>query len=78
MDQVYAVIRGDQETRQRMEWEPQWFLDKSVTSEPDSNWSDAYESVPEETVSRGADVITSHFLYKLKKEENGKKRLKVR
>lgn len=75
---IYEVIGSDQVTRKRMECAPQWILDKAVRSELEVNWKDAYVPIIESDVPRKANVITSHFVFKIKKEEGGKMRLKAR
>lgn len=65
-------------TRKKMECAPQWLLNNAVEKELSSNWADAYESIQENTVPHDAKIISSHFVYKIKQEENGKKRLKAR
>lgn len=65
-------------TRKKMECAPQWLIDKDVQKELRSNWDDAYIAVQEEAVPIGANLISSHFGYKVKQEENGRKRLKAR
>lgn len=61
-----------------MELAPRWVVDKSVKDELETNWSDAYIEVEETEVSRHANVITEHFVHKMKVEEGDKKRLKAR
>lgn len=78
LSQMYSVVGSEQVTRRRMECAPQWILDKSVKTELDSNWSEAYVAVQEDSVPINANIISSHFVYKVKNEENGKKRLKAR
>lgn len=53
-------------------------IDKSVENELKSNWDGAYVSFQKGSVSRHANVISSHFVYKIKRKENEKKRLKAR
>lgn len=78
LEQVYKVVCSEQVTRKRMECTPQWVLDKSLKTELDDNWAEAYIPVNYQDVSRGANVISSHFFYNVKQEEVDTKRLKAR
>lgn len=75
---VYKAIGSGQVTRKSMECAPAWLVKKAVDEEINSNWSEAYEEVTEASVPMNSNVLDSHFVYKIKIEEAGKKRLKAR
>lgn len=78
LNEVYAVVGSDQVTRRHMECAPQWLVDKAVKAELDENWSDSYISVHEKKVAWNENIISAHFVYKVKTEEKGVRRLKAR
>ena len=78
LDDLYGILGSEQVTRRKMECAPPWIVEKAVTAEYTSNWADAYIEVKDEDVRKGANVIGSHIVYKVKVEENGRKRLKAR
>lgn len=78
LEQVYVATDGKQVSRKQMECAPQWLLDKSVKNELDANWKGSYIEVNENNVAPDANVISAHFVYKVKVEEKDKKRLKAR
>ena len=49
-----------------------------METEHESNWKDAYTEVLDRNISRNANVISSHVVYKLKTDEIGTRRLKAR
>ena len=78
LEQLYQATGGDQVTRSNLENAPPWLVQKALGEEIDIAWKGAYEEVPESEVPMGANVITSHVVYKVKNEEGGRKRLKAR
>lgn len=53
-------------------------MDEAFNSEFQNNWVDAFVEVPERSVPRDANVITSHVVYKIKTDETGSRKLKAR
>ena len=51
---------------------------EGVKMEIETNWGNAYVEMKEHDVSKHANVIGLHVVYKVKVEENGVKRLKAR
>lgn len=78
LQEIHKVTGGAQVSRKKMDCAPQWVLDKAVAEELDKAWKDAYVEVPEQTVPRNANIITSHIVYKVKREEKGHMRMKAR
>ena len=78
LDDIYGILGSEQVTRRKLECAPPWVVEKAVKSEYNSNWADAYVEVKEVDVPKGANVIGSHIVYKVKVEENNRKRLKAR
>lgn len=49
-----------------------------MKTEVESNWSKAYTTEREEDASCKENIISSHFVFKVKKEEDGSRRFKAR
>lgn len=78
LDDIHGILGSEQVTRRKIEGAPPWVIQKAVKTEYDSNWADAYVEVKDRDVPKGANVIGSHIVYKVKVEENNRKRLKAR
>lgn len=78
LDALYRIVGGKQMTRSKMGCAPAWILDKALQEELDSNWADTHDVVDERDVPANANVIPSHVVYRVKTEENSKRRLKAR
>lgn len=78
LDKLYKAIGSEQVSYGKMSLAPAWLIEKAVREELTSNWNDAYVEVPEASVTSDANVVTSHFVFKIKVEEHGRKRLKAR
>ena len=78
LDRIHEVIGSKQVTATQLTFAPRFILEEALKSEHDSNWTDAYEEVPDHDVPRSANVITSHVVYKLKTDESGDRKLKAR
>lgn len=69
---------NEQVTRRRIEGMPSWVAEKSVRTEHDDNWMDAYDPGREDMVPMDANVISSHVVYKVKKDGDSSLTLKAR
>lgn len=78
LDEIHEVVGSKQVTRTHLTFAPPWILQEALKAEHDSNWADAYEVMQENSVPRNANVISSHVVYKLKTEEDGKRKMKAR
>lgn len=78
LEEIHDVIGSKQVTASRLTFAPPWILQEALKREHDSNWQGAYVEVREKDVCRGANVISSHVVYKLKTEENGSRMMKAR
>lgn len=70
---MYGVIAGEQVTKRKIECAPPWLIDRAIDEEVNTKWEGSHECVKESEVSRREKVIDSHFVYKVKIEEAGKK-----
>ena len=64
--------------KRNLNFAPSWIVEEVFQTELQFNWHEAFETVNEETVSRSANVISSHVIYSIKCQENGAKTLKAR
>ena len=78
LDEIYKIHGFHQVSRGKLDFSPPWLLEQSFKKEHNSNWNDAYEEVAERNIPLDANVITSHVVYKLKSDEEGRKVLKAR
>lgn len=65
-------------TRKYIEFAPFPVLNRAVRKALDNNWASAHVVLQKNDVKRGSSVISSHFVYKLKRKENDKLRLEER
>lgn len=75
---IHAAIGNSQVTITRMQSAPSWLTHKALSKEHDDNWSEAYHEVDERDIHKGANIISSHVVYKIKTDEAGRHRLKAR
>lgn len=78
LEDIYRVIGGEQVTRRKLEFAPPWIVEMADKEELEDNWKETIEEVEEASVPKDANVIGSHFVYKVKNEEGNAKRLKAR
>lgn len=78
LNYIESLIGKRQVSGGEMEFAPPWILDRAVKQEVDDNWVDAYEPVHRAQLPRNANIISSHFVYKIKTDESGTKKLKAR
>jgi len=74
---IEDVIGTSQISASKLRFAPDWVMQKSFGKEMD-NWNGVYEEVQEDTVPLNANVIRSHTVFKIKKDENGVLSLKSR
>lgn len=77
LDDIYGILGSEQVTRRKMECAPPWIVEKAVKTEYNSNWANSYIEMKDADVPKGANVIGSHIVDKVKVEENNRKRLKA-
>lgn len=78
LDKIHETVGSQQVTGGKLAFAPPWILEQAFNKEHDSNWANAYEMVPEKSVPRNANTITSHVVYKVKTNEEGDRELKAR
>lgn len=78
LDEIHNVIGSQQVSVSKLAFAPPWIIEQAFDKEHQSNWSDAYQTVPEKDVLRNANIITSHVVYKIKTDEQGDRELKAR
>lgn len=71
-------IGTGQVTASAIAFAPSWVVEKSMKAEHDENWTGAYEEVHESDLERGANVISSHVVFKVKSNDDGSLKLKSR
>lgn len=78
---ILQEIRNDIGSRQvtfsALQFCPDWILDHGLTSGLSFNWKGAYITVPEVSIPHGANLISSHIVFKIK-DDDGNLRLKAR
>lgn len=75
---IESVIGKRQVSGSEMQFAPPWILDRAVKREIAENWTEAYEPVHRGQLQKGANIISSHFVYRVKTDELGVKMLKAR
>lgn len=78
LDGMYEKVGSQQVSRSKLEFAPSWILDEAFESEHNSNWADSYAEVVGSDVAHDANVVSSHVVYKIKTDEEGKRKLKAR
>lgn len=78
LEEMHSVLGNAQVTRKKLGFAPPWIVEKAMRTEVDSNWAKAYKVVRETDVPRNENIISAHFVFKVKKEEDGSRRLKAR
>lgn len=75
LEKVKAEIGARQVSAGSIKFAPDWLLQEAIQSELDSNWKGAYMPIPITSVPRGANLISSHLVFKVK-EDDGQLRRK--
>lgn len=78
VEQIHDVIGTEQVHRGDIQFAPSWIVEEAIETEVEDNWKDAYEIAQEDEIPPDANVISSHFVFKVKTDETGKKKLKAR
>lgn len=78
LTRLYNNIGTTQVTRSKLQCAPPWLVDEAFRKELEGNWCDAFVPVASNKLPRGANIITSHTVYKIKISEEGEKTLKAR
>lgn len=71
-------IGSRQVTIGSLEFAPDWVLDDAIHSELATNWKGAYTAVSMVAIPQGANLISSHLLFKVKDDDKGNLKLKAR
>lgn len=78
LNNIYEIVGSKQMTAAQLAFAPPFVLHEALKQEHESNWTDAYEEVSEREVPRDSNIITSHVVYKIKTDEEGRRKLKAR
>lgn len=78
LQKVHAQIGTSQVTTSALAFAPPWMTEKSMTKEYQDNWKDAYEEVNELDLPEYANIIYSHDVFMVKKDEQGNIKIKGR
>lgn len=78
LNETFKIIKPIKVTRKKLKFAPPWIINKAEKEELDSSWKDAYNEVEAGSVDPEKNVIGSHVVFRIKKEEKFKKRWKAR
>lgn len=78
LEHIYETIGSKQVSRRQLEFAPAWIIDQAFMKEFDENWSTAVEEVNKLEIPESANIIRSHVVYKVKTDEEGKRKMKAR
>lgn len=78
LKKIHEKIGNKQVTTREIEFAPSWVLHNAMEREHHNNWIGAYKEVPDSYVPRGANVISSHTLFKVKSHEEDRLEMKAR
>lgn len=76
--QMETVIGNRQVSSNDVQFAPPWLLSRAIEAEYRDNWSEAYIPVHKRDMPRDANIITSHWVFKIKVNEEGTRALKAR
>lgn len=76
--QLQTTIGQRQVTSGDLEHAPQWLIDVAVHIEMETNWKDAYIKNPAYNITNNANIISSHFVFRIKEDETNNLKLKAR
>ena len=78
LEQIHDFIGSKQVTASHSVFAPPYITKETLKREHDTNWAEAYTTVADIDVPRHANVITSHVVYKIKTDEDGRRAMKAR
>lgn len=78
MKEMRDVIGNSQVTRKKLEFSPEWVIQKVLQAENDNNWKKENKETPEGQVESNSNEKISHVIYKIKVNEDGTLKLKAR
>lgn len=78
LQQIEKQIGSKQVTAAALQFAPDWVMLDAIESELSENWKDAYLEVNANNLSKDANVIGSHFVFKVKADIDGSLKLKAR
>lgn len=67
LQQIKKEIGARQGTHSSLEFCPSWIVDQATEIELLTNWNGAYITSSESSIPQGANLISSHIVYKIKK-----------
>lgn len=78
LETIYEDIKHTQVTRDKLQYAPSWLLDEALRKEYEEKWRDNVAIVEDTEVSRSSNIISSHVVYKLKIDDDDRKKMKAR
>lgn len=78
LEKLEALLGNKEVSSSKLDVAPPWLKAKALNEELQENWKNAYKVVPEHSVPKTANVVRSHVIYKVKRKERHKRRLKAR
>lgn len=75
---IERQIGTRQVTKRELEGMPDWITKKSMDLEVTENWASVTEEVSAQEMPRDANLLSTHFVFKIKKTEQDERMLKAR
>lgn len=76
--EIEEHIGTRQVTRRGLESVPEWLVKKAMNNEVEENWKSAIEEVGTQGMPDDANILSTHFVFNIKKSEQGHRTLKAR
>ena len=79
LEELYSTIGENMVSYSKISYAhaPAWLVEKVVQEGISSNWTNAYQEMPENSVPAAAAMISSHLVFKVKVEKHEKKRVRA-
>lgn len=78
MQQIRLTIGSRRVSIGRLEFAPNWIIDKEIESELQNSWKDAFKVFPFASNSADPKAISSHFVFNISEEVNNNLKLEAR
>lgn len=75
---IHDILGNEQVNKSKIGFAPPWVIEKAMKKEVQENWDTAYVTIKETDIPRSENIIGAHFVFKIKQEEDGTRRLKAR
>lgn len=78
LEEIENQIGSRQVTKRELEGAPEWLTKKSMDREVDENWASVTEEVTTDDMPDDANILSTHFVFRINKSEQGERTLKAR